>query len=164
MPNSQQPIIFRNSWLMIGMYLALGAASAVIALCSVMMVVYEWFMPKHQSFWTIFGGVQWAGGAYCFALMGLQMWRTGVRTAHYQARLDSRGVDFRLGTKKKPITQFFGWDEIAAIMHKRQPMSEFYAGIGKDKRSVTFTIFTFFRPKKLARLIAAQSGRTIQDF
>jgi hypothetical protein len=38
--------------------------------------------------------------------------------AGYRVMLDSRGVNFNLGTKKKPSDLFLAWDQIAAIKHK----------------------------------------------
>jgi hypothetical protein len=95
--------------------------------------------------------------------LGLAMCRVGREMTFYEARLDELGVDFRLGSRKHPHVQFFAWDQIAAVRHKRTPMNEYYAVIAKDHRLADFTMYTFFRAKKLARQIAARAGQSVEE-
>ncbi len=48
--------------------------------------------------------------------------RVAMRTHFRQARLDDKGIDFRLGSGTKPMTRFFPWNEIVAVMHRHLPM------------------------------------------
>jgi len=158
-----QPIIIRNTWIVVALYLLAAAGLLFLAGCGAMMAIYEWFLQK-LSFFSILGGAQWGVAAWCFWLLAAQMFRVAMRTHFRQARLDEKGVDFRLGSRKKPITQYFAWNEIAAVMHRHLPMNQCYAVVAKDKRQVEFTLLTFFRAKKLAQLIADHVGQPVRDF
>jgi hypothetical protein len=122
--------------------------------------------PLHNyTFSRAFNVFAWAFGSLATAFSGRAVWLQAAQIAHYIAHIDSRGVDFRSGSKKRARDIFFAWDQIAAVQHKRSPAGQFYSVLGKDKRSVEFTVFTFFRPKKLALQIAAhanQSGHEIK--
>jgi hypothetical protein len=91
------------------------------------------------------------------------MWKLSRGMAVYKVMLDSRGVNFNLGTKKKPSDLFLAWDQIAAIKHKRVGNAQNYYVLGKDGSEAIFSSYTFFRPKKVARLIAERAGLTIQE-
>ena len=66
------------------------------------------------------------------------------------------------GTKKNPSDLFLAWDQIAAIKFKRIGNAQQYYVLGKDGSEARFSSYTFFRPKKIARLIADRTGLTIQ--
>jgi hypothetical protein len=80
----------------------------------------------------------------------------------YRVKLNSLGVEFNLGTKKKPSNLFLGWDQISAIKRKRVGNAQQYSVYGADGSDAVFSSYTFFRPKKVARLIAARTGLEIQ--
>ncbi len=157
------PIIFRNSPFMIFFYWFFGIAALFISVGLALVALSVCITPSHNIFLKILGAVQWGFGGFAMASLGWNMCRIGMQTPHYQAQLDSQGVNFRLGTKKEPRAIFFPWDNIAAVKHKRLPMSQYYAVEGKDNRLVDFTNLTFFRPKKLATLIATHVGQTVQE-
>lgn len=158
-----KPVIFRNSRFFIAWIMFFGVAGMAIGLGMTVAAYQEFFTHRHYVFIKALNVIQWAGGSFLTASLGLTMCRVGLRMTYYQARLDSRGVDFRLGSRKSPQEQFFSWDEIAAVKHKRIPNNEYYAVIGKDNRLADFTIYTFFRAKKLARQIAANASQSIQE-
>ena len=95
--------------------------------------------------------------------MGASWWGTGTRMAFHRVRFDERGVDFRLGTRRNPQTQFFPWEQISTVSHRRQGNAHYYAVHGLDGRSATFSSYTFFRPRKVARMVAALAGQSIQE-
>jgi len=72
-------------------------------------------------------------------------------------------VNFNLGTKKKPSDLFLAWDQIAAIRHKRVGNAQQYTVQGRDGSEARFSSYTFFRPRKVARLIAERTGLAIQE-
>jgi hypothetical protein len=82
--------------------------------------------------------------------------------AGYRVLLDSRGVNFNLGTKKKPSDLFLTWDQVSAIKHRRVGNAQQYFVQGADGSEARFSSYTFFRPKKVARMIADRTGLAIQ--
>ena len=134
-----------------------------MGLAMTILAFHEILTPRHNLFLTALDAIMWAIGAFYTALLGVGMYRTGLQMTYYEARLDARGVDFRLGSRKEPYVQFFSWDQIAAVKHERMPTDQYYAVIGKDHRVAEFTMYTFFRAKKLARQIAARAGQSIEE-
>jgi hypothetical protein len=94
--------------------------------------------------------------------MCLRLFSLGRAMAGYQVRLDNRGVEFSLGTKKKPAELFMEWGQIAAIKQMRVGNAQQFWVEGTDGSEARFSSYTFFRPKKVARLIAARTGLAIQ--
>lgn len=82
--------------------------------------------------------------------------------AHCRAQMDERGVEFRLGTKKKPADLFMAWETIASIRRKRVGNAYEFTVAGRDGSVARYTSYTFFRPTKVARLIAERTGLTIE--
>jgi hypothetical protein len=76
--------------------------------------------------------------------------------------MDVRGAMFNLGTKKRPSDLFLAWDQIAAIWQKRVGNAQQFYVQGRDGSEARFSSYTFFRPKKVARLIAERTGLPIQ--
>ena len=54
------------------------------------------------------------------------------------------------------------WGQVGAIRSDRRGGSQTYTVIGRDGAWVDFSYYTFFRPNKLAQLIARRSGQPIQ--
>jgi hypothetical protein len=96
-----QPLVIRNTWIVVGLYLLAAAGLLFLAGCGAMMAIYEWFLQKVSVF-SILGGAQWGVAAWCFWLLATQTFRVAMRTRYRQARLDDKGVDFRPGSRKKP--------------------------------------------------------------
>ena len=90
------------------------------------------------------------------------LWKMGRAMLGYQILFDSRGVNFNLGSKKKPSDLFLAWDQIAAIKYKRVGNVQQYFVQGRDGSEARFSSYTFFRPRKIARMIADRTGLTIQ--
>jgi hypothetical protein len=161
--NSARPVIFRNSRFFIAWLILFGAAAMVIGLAMTLVALYEILTPRHSLLLKALNAILWASAAFNMAWLGVIILRAGVQMTYYEARLDGRGVDFRLGSRKEPYVQFFSWDQIAAVKHERMPTDQYYAVIGKDHRVAEFTMYTFFRAKKLARQIAARAGQSIEE-
>jgi hypothetical protein len=91
------------------------------------------------------------------------IWGQGRQMAFYQVGFENDGLRFRLGTEESPQEQFFPWDGIAAVEYKRVVNVQCGSVVGKDDRVVEFSSYTFFRPKKLVKLIAARAGLPIRE-
>jgi hypothetical protein len=57
---------------------------------------------------------------------------------------------------------FLDWGNVASISHRRSGNNQIYTVTAADGSTATFTSYTFFRPKKVARLIAARAGLSIE--
>jgi hypothetical protein len=69
----------RNARIVGAFYLLLAVAAIAVAGLAAMMAMYECFVKK-PSFFSILGGAQWGFAAWCLWLMGLRMFRAGMRT------------------------------------------------------------------------------------
>jgi hypothetical protein len=118
--NTTHPVVFRNDWFLTAFLLIVALLSFVFAFGMLVLALTLAF-PLHG--YTVSRGIsvfQSAVGAFFSLVFGLTMWVQGVRMAHYKARLDDRGVNFHLGSKKYPHETFFAWDQIAAVKLARR--------------------------------------------
>ena len=76
-------------------------------------------------------------------------------------RLEAEGVYFRIHSGDQAPETFFAWSDIAVITHQRTSNMHVCAVIGLQHQTFTFTSFTFFRPKHIAREIAAYAGKNV---
>lgn len=156
-------VVFRNDWFLVAFYLIVGLLAILFSI-GMFAFTLTLIFPLHGYSWARGISVcESSIGTVLTFLFGFSFWLQGIRLAHYQARLDDRGVDFRMGSKKYPHETFFAWDQIAAVNHWRVAGSNCYAVVGKDKRVFEFTAFIFWRPKKLANRIAAHIGLPIEE-
>ena len=101
-------------------------------------------------------------GGFLMCMMCTWTWQWGTRMLGLHVKLDARGVDFNLGTKKKPGELFMAWEQVAAVQQKRVGTAQEYNVLGKDGSRASFTSNTFFRSQRMARMIAERAGLTIQ--
>jgi hypothetical protein len=156
------PVIVRNNRLLVASSLLLGVVGLLSALCTALVALVALF-PLHgfsldrgvSILWgLVFAGFLWTAGWTFYS--------AAFRMVRNEARLDPGGVHFRLGPKKRPEECAFPWNQIASVTYKRTGNTQRYQVLGRDGRVVEFTAFTFFRPKKLARAIAARCGQVLQ--
>ena len=153
---------FRANWIFILLLVLFGAAMLATAFgtsvftCTIVFPLHDYDLSRAAR---VFG---WAFSTLCTGLFGWALWMQAVAMAHYVARLDHLGVDFRFGSKKNTRDYYFKWDEIAVVQYKKAVDGTYYV-VAKDNFSVKFTRYTFFQPKKLATRIAARVGQTIQE-
>jgi hypothetical protein len=157
-----KPRIVRNSRIAIGITMMGGVFAIGMALCMVLVVLSQLSPISGLLSMRGFNALEWAFSALCTFTMGPWLWKLGRAMAFYQVRLDERGVDFLLGSKKSPGKLFVAWDHIAAIKRSRAANNLTFTLEGTDGSTATWSSYTFFRPMKLARLIAARAGITIQ--
>ena len=156
------PVVLVNSRLLIGVTMICSILFAFLAVCMVLMV-FSVFSSGGSSGGNLFSAVRWGLGALVFGYGCLRFWKLSRAMANYRVMMDSRGVTFNLGTKKQPSDLFLAWDQIAAIRHKRVGNAQQYYVLGRDGSEARFSSYTFFRPKKVARLIAERTGLPIQE-
>ncbi len=140
------PVVFRNNWIIVALLYVAWLTFLLLALAFLIGFIANLFPFKGYDYNRL---------EILFALLSLalfattlaaRLWNIGRTMTHAQARLDSRGIDFVLGTKEAPQEQFFALDQIAAIRHKAGGYRRFYILVGKDGRSIQFGIFNFARP------------------
>ncbi len=157
------PMALHNSRILVGVLMLCSILSAFFAVCMALMVFSVFSSGGGFSTGNLYNAFWWGFGALAFGYGCPWMWKLSRGMAVYKVMLDSRGVNFNLGTKKRPSDLFLAWDQIAAIKHKRVGNAQNYYVLGKDGSEAIFSSYTFFRPKKVARLIAERAGLTIQE-
>jgi hypothetical protein len=156
-----KPIVSRNSRFLCLVTISGSFFAAVMGVCMGLMVISLLFLEGGPIADRAIRALEWAAGALAMAYMCAQLWSLGRAMQGYQVLLDSRGVTFNLGTKKNPADLFMPWDQVDAITFKRGNVQRcsVHASSGGE---ATFLSYTFFRPKKIARLIAERAGLAIQ--
>lgn len=101
-------------------------------------------------------------GTLGFGLMIARTWVLGRDMRQHEVVLDERGVNLHLGTKKEPADLLLRWEQVSAVTRRRVGRSQRFWVLGKDGSQAMFTSYTFFRPKKVARLIGERAGVEIQ--
>jgi hypothetical protein len=161
--NRAHAMVLRNSRILIGLTLFGSIVAATFAVLMFFGMISQIIPLSALSVARGFGALQWALASLSMGLMCPWLWKLGRKMAGYHVKLDSRGADFNLGTKKQPSNLFLTWEQIAAIKHKRIGNAQQYFVQGTDGSEARFSSYTFFRPKKVARLIAARTGQAIQE-
>lgn len=155
-------VVMRNSRILVGVVF-LGSLFAAFGAVCFALIGLDALLPMNGLHWDrVFNALMWGVAALSTATSCPWLWKMGRSMAYNEARLDLRGVDFRFGTKKKSDELFLAWDQITAIRYSRSGNNQVYRVAGSDGSEATFTSYTFFRPKKLAKLIAARTGRAIE--
>jgi len=157
------PIVLRNSKVLCWVTRLGGVVGGVLALVMVVFciaVLVESLSPPSGS--GLLNAVWCAFAALSFGVLCIRLWKLGRDMMSFQVVLDQSGVNFHLGTTQKPVEMFVAWDQIASIKRRRAGNSQQYFVARKDGAAIRFTSYTFFRPKKVARLIAQWSGVAIE--
>lgn len=153
-----RPTLVRNSRVLIGLTFLGSAAAFVISLCMVALALASIFPLHAINFDRAAVAFLWAVGAWIVAAANVFLWRQGRLMAHCSVLLDNHGAHFKLGDTNDTEEVFMPWNGIAAVHHKRIPDAQKFTILGKDTSIVTFTPNNFYRPRKLAHLIAARAG------
>jgi hypothetical protein len=161
--NRAIPMTLHNSRFGIGVTMIGSIVSAFFAVCMVLMVFSVFSSGGGFNAGNLYNAFWWGFGALAFGYGCPWLWKLARGMAVYKVVLDSRGANFNLGTKKKPSDLFLAWDQIAAIKHKRVGNAQNYYVLGKNGSEAIFSSYTFFRPRKVARLIAERAGLAIQE-
>jgi hypothetical protein len=156
------PVVLTNSRFLLGFTMLCSICAAIISVCMVLMV-FSIFSSGGGISGNLYNFFWWSAGALAFGFGCPRLWKLARAMAHHKVTMDFRGVMFNLGTKKQPADLFLAWDQIAAITHKRVGRAQQYNVVGKDGSEARFTSYSFYRPKKVARLIAERTGLPIQE-
>jgi hypothetical protein len=157
------PVMLINNRLLIGVTMICSILFAFFAVCMVLMVFSIFSTGGGSGGGNLYNALWWGLGALAFGYACPRFWKLALAMANHKVTMDGNGAMFNLGTKKQPSDLFLAWDQIAAIRHKRVGNAQQYWVIGRDGSEATFSSYTFFRPKKVARLISERTGLAIQE-
>jgi hypothetical protein len=160
--NRAEPMVLRNSRILCWVTMSGSFFAVVMGVCMGLMVISVLFLQSGPIVGRAIGALEWAVGALAMVYTCRQLWILGRAMLGYQVLLDGRGVTFNLGTKKNPSDLFMPWDQVKAIMLRRDVNVQRCSVQGSDGSQATFSSYTFFRPKKVARMIAERAGLPIQ--
>ncbi len=153
-----QPTLLRNSRVLIFLSY-LGSLTALFAsLCMVLASATSIFPLSAMNLDRAAAGALGILGAWLMAMAQVYLWRQGRMMAHCSVLLDSNGAHFTLGNTEKLREAFMPWSGIEAVHYRRIPNAHKFTVLGTDSSTVTFTSHSFYRPKRVARLIAERAG------
>jgi hypothetical protein len=155
-------IVLHNSRLVCWLTMGMGVCSAFIGVC-MMLMIFSLLTPISAiSFMRVLAAAQWALGGLLMCLMCPALWKWGLQMMRKKVKLDERGVDFSLGTKKEPIELFMEWAQVASVKQKRVGNARQFTITGADGSYAQFNSYTFFRPRHVAKMIAERAGLVVQ--
>jgi hypothetical protein len=157
-----KPVFLRNSRILCLLTMSGSFFAAFMGVCMALMVISLLFLQGGLSAGKSISALQWGVGAFAMGYMGVRLWSLGRAMLDYQVQLDSRGVTFNLGTRKKPANLFILWDRVDAVTLRRDVNVQRCSVRGSDGSCATFSSYTFFRPGKIARVIADRAGVAIR--
>jgi hypothetical protein len=139
-----------------------GIVAVPLGICMVLEGGSLLFPLNAISFIAVVAAVQWILGGFLMCMMCPWLWKWSTRMLAFNVKLDARGVDFNLGTTKKPGELFMAWDQVASVQQKRLGRIWEFTIVAKDGSWASYTTNSFFRSKHVARTIAERAGLTIQ--
>lgn len=157
-----RPVILHNSRLACWLTFAVAIASAFLGVCMMLMVFSELTPLSALSFSRVLGALQWGLGGLMFILMCPSLCQWSLRMLFYKIKLDEKGADFQLGTKKKPDELFLPWEQIVRVEQKRVGNIPQFKVTASNAGSAQWTAYTFFRATHAARMVAERAGLPIQ--
>jgi len=153
-----RPLRVRNSRILVALTF-LGSAAAFGLSAWMTLVACSFLLPLHAlTFDRLAAAAMMALGAWLMAVSYIFLWRQGWAMAYCSVFLDSFGVHFKLGGTRNSHPIFVPWNGIAAVHYKRVPKGPKFTVLSTDTSTVTFTSNCFYRPKKVAQLIAERAG------
>lgn len=159
-----KPLILRNSRIFIGVLLITALIGFAGVPCFGVLALMSVFPVRGFGFDRMVSGLSSAAAAFFSGSLGLFLWRQALRMARNEVRLVAEGVYFRVDARRQTPEIFFAWGEIQAITHKRNSNNvHVCCVIGADEQALSFTSFTFFRAKRIARNIAAHAGKSMRE-
>ncbi len=153
-----RPMLVRNSRILVGLTFLASAVALGLSICMTC-VGCAYLFPLHAlTFDRLAAASLLALGAWLMAMSYVFLLRQGRVLAFCSVLLDNFGVRFRLGGTRNSREVVLPWDGIAAVHHKRFPHGQKFTVLSTDTSTVTFTSNCFYRPRKVARLIADGAG------
>jgi hypothetical protein len=152
------PILLRNSRILVSLSFLGSVVALGVALCMVLVALSSIFPLSAMDLDRAAVGALCVLGAWLMAMAQVYLWRQGKLMGHCSVLLDDYGAHFKLGNTENAKEAFMPWNGIEAVHYKRIPNAHKFTILGADSSTVTFTSYSFFRPKKVARLIAERAG------
>ena len=97
-------------------------------------------------------------GAWLMAMSQVYLWRQAKLDGALLGSARQHGAHFRLGNTRRRKEVFMPWNGIEAVHYKRIQNTQKFTILGTDTSTVTFTSYSFYRPKRVAHLIAERAG------
>lgn len=164
---AQVPVIstetIHNSRGLLAVCFLFSLASWALAGIGAMMTISVLIQLKAGGVWSVLGALQWLVFAYCFFLVGRMFWRLSVKAWNSRVVLDSGGVSFHYAEAGGYKDFSMPWGVIDSVSHKRVGNYQTYTVHGNDGGYFRFNSYTFMRPKKIAKRIAAACGKPIEE-
>jgi hypothetical protein len=154
----EQPTLLRNNRVLIFLTFLGSIAALGMSLCMVVVALMSLFPPGALNMDRSAAGALWLLGAWLMAVSQVFLWRQGHLMAHCSVLLDKGGAHFKLGNTAAAKEVFMPWSGIEAVHYKRIENIQKFTILGSDTSIVTFTSNSFYRPKRVARLIAEHAG------
>jgi hypothetical protein len=152
------PILLRNNRILVFLSFLGSVVALGVALCMVLVAFTSIFPLRAMNLDRAAAGALGVLGAWLMAMAQVYLWRQGRMMAHCSVLLDNYGAHFKLGSTENAREAFMPWNGIEAIHYKRIPNAYKFTILGTDSSTVTFTSYSFHRPKKVARIIAERAG------
>lgn len=152
------PILLRNNRILVFLSFLGSIAALFVALCMVLASLTSIFPLSAMNQDRGAAGALWMLGAWLMAMAQVYLWRQGQLMAHCSVLLDDDGAHFKLGNTENLREAFMPWNGIEAVHYRRIPNAHKFTILGSDSSTVTFTSYSFYRPKRVARLIAERAG------
>jgi hypothetical protein len=160
--HSARTVVLHNSRIVCWLTMGMGIISVLLGICMMLMVISLLFPLRAITLMRVFAAVQWGLGGFLMCMMCPWLWKWCTRMLGFSVKLDARGVDFNLGTKKQPRELFMAWENVAAVQQKRSGNVWEFTIVAKDGGWASYTSYSFFRSKHVARTIAERAGLTVQ--
>lgn len=155
---NDRPILVRNSRILIGLSFLGSCVAFCISLFMTVLACSSLFPLRLLNVERLATAGLWAMGAWIMAMGYVYLWRQGRVMSFCSVLLDDHGAHFKLDGTRDSSEFFLPWNQIAEVRHKRTPEAEKFMILGADTRTVTFTSYSFYRPRKVARAIAERAG------
>jgi hypothetical protein len=154
----QQPTLLRNNRVLIFLTF-LGSITALgLSLCMVIVALRSFLPLGALNLDRFAAGALWGFGAWLMAMSQVFLWRQGHLMAGCSVLLDTQGAYFRIDNATNGKEVFMPWSGIEAVRYKRIENQQKFTILGSDTSIVTFTSNSFYRPRRVARLIAERAG------
>ncbi len=154
----ERPTLLRNNPVLIFLTY-LGSIAALLISLSMMFVALTTIFPLSAITLDRFAAAALLVlGAWLMAMTQVFLWRQGNLMAYCSVLLDSFGAHFKFGNTENAKEVFMPWNGIEAVHYKRIQNGQKFTILGTDTSTVTFTSYAFYRPKRVARIIAERAG------
>ncbi len=155
-------VVLHNSRFVCYLTMAMGIISVILGICMVLEGGSLMLPLSAMTFMAVLAAARWILGGVMMCAMCSWLWKWSTKLLNVKVKLDAKGVDFNLGTKKKPDEFFMAWEQVAAVQQKCAGKVWEYTILGKDGGRATYSTYTFFRATHVARMIAERAGLAVQ--